>query len=337
MIYQIVSKRKFINLANNPCILVRAPMRLTLAGGGTDITWYSKVHGGRWISAALDKYVYILISNQKAIGRNSIVLRNETINNCFRLFPPVKNVSVFLYSDVPAGSGLGGSGALEVCLLTALSVLFGRRIDPITIAKKASRIEIEILQRPVGPQDQFISALGGIREFSIGKSGQVTYKTLALTKSSIKKLLTNLIFLSTSVNRSSASILQDLQLQAAKPDQSEKVIRMLNEIKNLGIRAGTYLKEGKMNAFGKTFHLHWIIKKTLGSKVSNAKIDRWYNKGLENGALGGKIMGAGGGGWFVFYVNRQRIQFIKSMEKIGLKNKKVSFDWDGVKVIKNTL
>lgn len=324
-------------MTNSPCILVRAPMRLTLAGGGTDIAWYSKICGGRWISAALNRYVYILVSKEKAINKYMSVLKNEIIQNCFLFFPPIKNVSFFLYTDVPAGSGLGGSGALEVSLLTALSVLTKTSIHPIAIAKKASRIEIEKLQRPVGPQDQFISALGGIREFSLGKSGHVIYQTLTLTKSSIKKLSTNLIFLSTSINRDAASVLQDIQIKTNQPDQSTKAIAVLNEIKALGIRAGLYLRTGKMNEFGKTFHLHWIIKKTLGPKVSNTKIDRWYNKGLENGALGGKIIGAGGGGWLVFYVDKKKLQFIKSMEKNGLKNEKVSFDWDGVKIIKNTL
>lgn len=339
MILNYSTYSKFINtIKQHQCILVRSPMRVSLCGGGTDLSWYSSLRGGAWISAAINRYVYVGITknlqgNSPFSGSNC----NKIITACLSFFPKKYNIDIHIYSDVSPGSGLGGSGAFETSLLYGLFCWYGEKIDKMKLAKLSADVEIKHLHRPVGPQDQYISALGGLRAFQSDKKGNIRVQLLSLDRKIIRKLENNLVFFSTNYYRNADYIFADLKKKILYKNQSEKIIKVYDKIKQLGLLAKQYLLTGRLDEFGRTFHQHWLIKRSLSDKISSTTFDRWYNMGIRLGALGGKIIGAGGGGWFVFYVNSHKTDFVKQMEKTGLKSEKVTFDWKGTEIIENSV
>ena len=324
---------KVNNKSNNGVIITRTPMRITLGGGGTDVYWYSHLRGGSWISAAINKYVYVLLNRTD----DSKLLKTETeiLKECLLKVRINTGIRITTISEVSSRSGLGGSGAFEVGLLNALYTLKGRGVSPIKLAEEAVYIEAKKLKKPIGPQDHYITALGGIKYFEVDKKGNVYAEDLKLDKEVVTKLENNLLYFSTGIQRDTDAILGEERKRAERIDTSSKVIEALDKIKSLGLKVKQYLLDSNIDKFGKSLHEHWLIKKTLSKKVSNPKIDQWYNLGLEAGALGGKIMGAGGGGWFVFYVNKNKDKFIGRMSKSGLIPQQVNFDWEGTKVLVN--
>jgi len=317
-------------------------MRITLGGGGTDVIWYSRLRGGAWISAAINKYIYITlreiasdklrINEGKRIIRTDNNIPNEIVSACLRSTNITKGLTLSILSDTEPKSGLGGSGALEVGLLNALYSFKKVKITKLYLAKKASEIEIKYLKRPVGPQDQYIASLGGIKYFEIDKSGNVSYEPLQLSENSLLKLKNNLLFFKTGLQRDAANILaSEREILMKEFVGSENIIKNLDKIKSLGQQIKKFLLEGKIDEFGYSLHKHWLIKRALSHKVSNTKIEKWYNEALKAGALGGKIMGAGGGGWLVFYVNKNKTIFRKKMKELGLIEQGVNFDWEGTK------
>lgn len=327
-------------------IITQTPMRLTLGGGGTDVLWYSKLKGGAWISAAIDKYVFIFLNKtedpnlikashgiEATMSNNFEDIPNPIIKACLNKTGVTRGVEISTAADASARSGLGGSGAFEVGLLNALYTYRRESVSQIRLAEEATQIEIEELKRPVGPQDQYISALGGINYFEIDKKGRVSAKPLRLSSDSISELENNLLYFRTGITRDASSILND---QKEKSDSgSKKIVESLDKIKALGLETKKKLEKGMIDDFGDLLHTHWLIKKGLSEKVSNPKIDEWYSEAIKAGALGGKIMGAGGGGWFVFYVPSNKRSFRERMAKLGLEERKVAFDWEGTKVLIN--
>lgn len=318
-------------------IVTRTPMRITLAGGGTDVLWYSRIRGGAWISAAINKYVYVVIKrnpdlNKIKLTSNFTTSAKDIIRECLNITGVKRGIEISIFSDVSPKSGLGGSGSLEIGLLQALYA-YNNKIIPIEkLAQRATAIEIERLNKPVGPQDQYIAAYGGIKYFKIGRNRKVTVHLLVLNKNTMLKLRKNLIFFSTKLQHDTAKILSD-EKKAAKYEKSSTVIKTLDEIKKIGMDARENLLSGNMDMFGKSLHFHWLAKKKLSKKVSSARINKWYNKAIKMGSLGGKIMGSGGGGWFVFYIKKNHQHFISQMEKLGLTNEKVDFVEKGTEII----
>lgn len=311
-------------------VVTQTPMRMTLAGGGTDVLWYSKLHGGAWISAGLNLYVTVTVSNEgKGIPTNPI------IQECLKQANVSPQVKISVTSDASARSGLGGSGAFEVGLLHALYAHKGQKVTQLQLAQQAAAIEIEKLKKPVGPQDQYITALGGVRYFEIDKKGKVFQQLLKIPAHALEKLQNNLLFFKTGIQHDTASVLGDQKKQIENKKSLKNVIHALDEIKVLGLEVKKWLINGKIDDVGASFHTHWLIKKRLSDKVSNSKIDKWYAQAMKAGALGGKIMGAGGGGWFVFYVNKHKNKFRDRMARIGLEEQRVEFDWKGTRVILN--
>lgn len=323
-------------------IITRTPLRITLAGGGTDVLWYSKLKGGAWISATINRYVNVKVINyvnplsllihdngNDLHYKNLDELDNPIIKECLKMAQIDGGLEITTQSDVPPKSGLGGSGAFEVGLLNALHVYKNKPVSPLVLAKQAADIEIENLKKPVGPQDQYITALGGIKYFEIDKNGKVSFENLNLSESSLKELQSNLLFFQTDIYHDTEKILGD-QKEKAK-DSNQQVIEALDQIKELGQQAKKYLLSDQIDTYGKTLHEHWLIKKKLSDKVTSSQIDSWYDLGIENGALGGKILGAGGGGWLVFYVNRNHQQFIEKLSQNGLTYQQVSFEFIGTR------
>lgn len=307
-------------------VITRTPMRITLAGGGTDVIWYSSLRGGAWISAAIDKYIFVAITPKKS-AKGAENTKNEIIRECLKLTKITDKINIEIFSDVSAQSGLGGSGALEVGLLHALHVYNHDKFTKRKLAQEAADIEINRLQKATGPQDQYIASLGGIKAFKLDKNGKISIQSLNLPAKTLNKLRKNLVFFATGVQKDTQKVLSDEK-------KRKESLEMLDKIKSLGETAKKYLLSGMSDEFGKTLHQHWVLKKELSSKVSSRKFNEWYNEAIKSGALGGKLMGAGGGGWFVFYVNKNHSAFIRHMTKKGLELQKVKFDWEGTKIIK---
>lgn len=327
-------------------IITQTPMRITLGGGGTDVLWYSKLRGGAWISAAINKYVYIFLNKTDDpdilkifdgkdyyVVDNINQISNPIVCECFKLAKIKKGVQVTTISEVSGRSGLGGSGAFEVGLLNGLYSFQKKEVSSLIIGKQAADIEISKLKKPVGPQDQYIAALGGINYFEIDKKGRVKVEPLKLSRNTVKGLESNLLYFSTGINRDAEAVLGDQKKKVETNPDKSKVLESLDKIKELGQEVKQYLLNGEVDKFGESLNEHWLIKKTLSGKMSSSKIDQWYEKGIAFGALGGKIMGAGGGGWFVFYVNKNREKFRKKMKKQGLIPQDVAFDWEGTNLL----
>lgn len=338
---------KVNNKPNNGVIITRTPMRITLGGGGTDVIWYSKLRGGAWISAAINKYIYIFLNktddpntlkifdgNKYYIIDDIKKIENPVVKECLKTANTKKGFQITAISEVSQRSGLGGSGSFEVGLLNALYNFQHKDINKHKLAEQAADIEIVKLNKSIGPQDQYIAALGGINYFEIDRKGKVTYQKLKLSQKTIQALQTNILYFSTGIQRDADSVLKDAKKSAERLDHSE-VIKALDKIKSIGQDVKKNLEKGQVDAFGKSLHEHWLVKKSLSQKISNNQIDIWYEKGMKNGALGGKIMGAGGGGWFMFYVNKNHKKFKEKMRKTGLIPQEVDFDWEGSKILIN--
>ncbi|OGG27212.1 hypothetical protein A2960_03240 [Candidatus Gottesmanbacteria bacterium RIFCSPLOWO2_01_FULL_39_12b] len=303
-------------------VITKTPHRITLGGGGTDITWYSQKRGGAWISAAIDQYVYLKV--KPLPNKNITDVSNQIIRECLKLTKTTHGVEIISTSDIPGKSGLGGSGAFTVGLLHALYKHQGINKSKENLAKEAYFIERIKLQKPIGPQDQYITALGSLRYFEMDKKGNVQHEPLELMATTIFRLKNNLLFFSTGVQRDASLVLSDVKKSAET--------QALDKIKEIGKMAKTYLLKNKLNDFGKTFHEHWLIKRKLSDKVTNSYFDEIYDEAMRSGALGGKIMGAGGGGWFVFYIDKNKSRLRNKMRKMRLKEHKFGFDWEGTRL-----
>lgn len=329
-------------------IITQTPMRITLAGGGTDIMWYSQLRGGAWISAGINKYVFIFLNKtedknlikashgiEATMTNNYKDIPNPIIRECLKITKITKGIEISTAADASAKSGLGGSGAFEVGLLHALYTYKREPISQIKLGQIAANIEIEKLKRPVGPQDQYIAAIGGINYFEMDTRGNVSIEPLNLSIHAISKLESNLLYFRTGIQRDAGSVLQDQKNKLDSKEESLKLISSLDDIKSLGQKAKQYLLKNHIDDYGQTLHEHWLIKKKLSNSVSNPQIDEWYEAAIKAGALGGKIMGAGGGGWFVFYVPDHKATFRDKMSNIGLEERSVHFDWEGTKLLIN--
>jgi D-glycero-alpha-D-manno-heptose-7-phosphate kinase len=336
-------------LRRRATIITQTPMRITLGGGGTDVMWYSSQKGGAWISAGIDKYVFIFLNKtedpmlikashgiEATMTDDYNKIPNAIIKECLNLTKVYSGIELSTAADASVRSGLGGSGAFEVGLLNALYTYKQKPVSQLRLGKEAAFIEIGRLKQPVGPQDQYIAALGGIKYFEMDKNGNVDVQSLHLSTNTISELENNLLYFRTGIQRDASSVLLDQKEKVNKKDgDSEAVMQSLDQIKALGQEVKKYLLQGSVDDFGASLHTHWLIKKRLSKKVSNPQIEEWYDHAMKAGALGGKIMGAGGGGWFMFYVNQNKNKFREKMEKIGLQERPVRFDWEGSKLLVN--
>ena len=335
-------------LRERATIITQTPMRITLGGGGTDVLWYSKLRGGSWISAGIDKYVFIFLNKTEdpflikaSHGIEAVMsndyndISNPIIKECLNITNIKYGIEISTAADASAKSGLGGSGAFEVGLLHALYTYKRKPVSQLRLGKEAADLEIKRLKKPVGPQDQYIAALGGIRCFEMDKSGRVKSHPLKLSNHTIAELESNMLFFRTGIQRDASSVLADQKVNMGKKESAEQMIKALDDIKELGYDVKKFLLKGKVNDFGRSLNDHWLIKKRLSDKVSSSQIDEWYAEAMKAGALGGKIMGAGGGGWFMFYVPRNKEKFRNRMAKIGLDERRVHFDWEGTKLLIN--
>jgi D-glycero-alpha-D-manno-heptose-7-phosphate kinase len=323
-------------------IITRSPLRISLGGGGTDLPSYYEKFGGFLISAAIDKYVYVSVtrpfvegiylkySEQERVQQIDEV-RHPIIREALRMLDfKTPQIEITTLADIPAGTGLGSSGSFTTALLKALYSHRRWLITSSDLAKLACEIEIDRLNEPVGKQDQYIAAYGGITCFEFHPDDSVNAYPLPIKMETLFELEDNLLLFFTGFSRKAGDILED-QDKRTQQDDGE-MLENLHHTKDLGMRIKKALEEGKPQEFGRLMHAHWEHKKTRSGGMSNPQIDEWYELGRRNGALGGKLVGAGGGGFLMFYAE-DRSKLRESMAGAGLEEVRFHFDFEGTKVL----
>lgn len=322
-------------------IITRSPLRITLGGGGTDLSSYYRSHEGFLIAAAIDRYVYVTVTRPFTPG---IYLKYSELEHVEKI-DEVKHriirealtildlktpqIEITTLADIPAGTGLGSSGSFATALLKALYVHRKRNLQPQELAELACHIEIDRLGEPIGKQDQYIAAFGGVTCFTFKQDDSVVVEPLKMSMDTLFDLEDNLLLFFTGFSRSASGILKDQDTRSRNNDAD--MMKNLHYVKDLGYRSREALESGATTRFGELMHEHWEHKKRRSGGMSNPKIDEWYELGMSNGAIGGKLVGAGGGGFLMFYA-AERNRLRHAMRAAGLEEVRFRFDFEGTKV-----
>jgi D-glycero-alpha-D-manno-heptose-7-phosphate kinase len=323
-------------------IITRSPLRITLGGGGTDVPSYYSEHEGFLIAAAIDKYVYITIHHafvDELIVKYSVLervtaledLKHPIVREALKLMEiSGRALEITSMADIPAGTGLGSSGSFTTALLKALFAHVRHLVHPEELAERACEIEIDRLREPIGKQDQYIAAYGGVTCFRFNRDGRVDAWPARLSTETMYNLEDNLLLFFTGYSRSASSILQDQDKKTKQHDPD--MVANLHYVKQLGHRSLEALEDGDLTGFGRLMHEHWMHKKRRSSGMSNPAIDEWYDLAMENGAVGGKLIGAGGGGFLMFYAE-DKARLRHAMMQAGLSEVRFRFDFEGTKIV----
>ncbi len=327
-------------------ILSRAPTRITLGGGGTDLKSYYSRYGGFLIAAAIDKYCNILANRRFydniRLSYSQMEIRDSVAEIEHRIFRAAldllgieKGIELHSTADVPAGCGLGTSSSFTVALLNALHTYNRDFINQQDLAEEACHIEIDMLGEPIGKQDQYMAAFGGVTCLTFEKNGEVQVEPLRMSPEAMDQLEGNILLFFTGTERSASEILADQDEKTVQDDP--KIIENLHQVKEIGLETRKYLEKGDVNKLGELLHEHWEIKKKRSEKISNPFIDECYGAARKHGAIGGKVIGAGGGGFLMLYCNNHdKPRLIETMQKMGLRWERFHFDSDGAKILVNT-
>jgi len=317
---------------------------LTLGGGGTDLPPYYSMYGGFVVTAALDKYIYVVVKRRfeeeirlsysiTEIVKSVDDIRHPVVREGLRFLGLASHLEIVSIADMPAETGLGSSGSFTVSLLHALHAFKDENLSRQKLAEEACSLEMDILKGPSGVQDPYIAAFGGFICLDVAKDGKVKVSRLKIAEDTIHELGNNMIFFYTGLKRSSATVLQD-QRKSILDDKSAALDSM-HRIKEIGFKVRRALENGDLSEFGRLQHEHWLAKRGTSPKISSDPIDRYYQKGLENGALGGKLAGAGGGGFLMFYCEHGKDKLRKTLSKEGLTEVRFSFEPEGSKIAIN--
>lgn len=323
-------------------IIGRSPLRISLGGGGTDLPSYYREHGGFVVSGAITKYVYVTIHETpftEFLIRYSQIERPKTVEEIRH--PIVRealkiteisgpNIEITSMADIPAGTGLGSSGSFTTCLLRVLHAFKRQNIHPRELAEMACHIEIDRLKEPVGKQDQHIAAFGGLTVFDFKTNDTVKARPVRASAETLDRLQHNLVMVSTGFYRSASQVLKEQDDKSKQQDKS--MIDNLHYVKELGYKSLEALETGELERYAAIMHEHWEHKKKRSSGMSNPEIDRWYSLAMENGALGGKLIGAGGGGFLMFYTE-ERDRLRRALRQEKLMEVRLSFDYEGTKIL----
>jgi D-glycero-alpha-D-manno-heptose-7-phosphate kinase len=323
-------------------IITRSPLRISLGGGGTDLPSYYREHSGFLIAAAIDKYVYItlhqtfvpeLIIKYSKLERVLTVdeVEHPIIREALRMVGiETPSLEITSMADIPAGTGLGSSGSFTTALLKALHAHKKNLVHPAELAEQACNIELEKLGAPIGKQDQYIAAFGGITCFTFLPDGRVQASPLKISEETLFNLEDNLLLFFTGYSRSASKILQE---QDDKSKQSDKaMVENLHFVKHLGQQSQAALQSDNLDEFARLMDVHWQQKKERSPSMSNQDINAWYDCAMANGALGGKIIGAGGGGFLMFYA-KDKARLRHAMREKGLTEVRFRFDFEGTKIL----
>ncbi|MCH8863996.1 MAG: GHMP kinase [Chloroflexi bacterium] len=320
-------------------IITRTPFRLSFAGGGTDLADFYRLKTGAVVSTAIDKYMYIVVNRRfddsirVSYSRTEIVnsvdeLRHPIARECLKLVGITRGIEIVSIADIPAGAGLGSSGSFTVGLLNALYAYRGVLKSAEDLAQEACRIEIEIIGEPVGKQDQYIAAYGGFRHIQFNADDTVFTEPIIWSKKNRAELNRNLLLLYTGDKRPASHILKEQKENTRQADSMACLEKMRDMALDLRERLNN---KAAPDILGETMHRGWVLKKQLASRISNTRLDGYYEKALGAGALGGKVSGAGGGGFLLLYCPGDRRAAVK--EALGLKEQSFSFEPEGSKII----
>src|SRR5216683_477131 len=318
-------------------IVARAPLRIPLAGGGTDLPFYAEQRGVHLVSVAIDRYAYVVLA-ARADSDDYLVccdrveradaldhIEQSFVREAMRYLRMPGGVAVHCLAEIEGGSGLGVSSSGLVALLCALHAFRRERAAPVVLAQAATFLEREVLDQAGGVQDQYMAAYGGLREIQNTTRANVIIKPLRLEPEVIKALEANLMLFSTGVRRNSDAIVRS-QLEQ---NSEAAVLEHYDKIKEVGLRARESLLAGDLAAFAQTLHQHWILKRRISDRMSSELLDTLYQRGLEAGAISGKVIGAGGGGCLLFYVDEGHERFATAMKRLGLRHVQFRFAWKG--------
>jgi D-glycero-alpha-D-manno-heptose-7-phosphate kinase len=325
-------------------IITRTPLRISIGGGGTDLPSYYERNGGMVISAAINKYVYIAVNRTftddyfikySELERATDVseIRHPIVREALQMHSVGPSLELVSLADIPAGTGLGSSGTFTVGLLRALYALKREHVSAGALAEEACHIEIERLGRAVGKQDQYIAAFGGLTCFDFATDGRVHVSPLAISQQTLHDLEEHLLLFFTGYSRQAEALLEHQKTQSEKGDSS--MIQNLDNVVRVGAEVKAALEAGDTGHFADLMHEHWEIKRarlTASSGNQDAEINRWYELGRASGARGGKLVGAGGGGFLLFYAE-DPAKLREAMAAENLHEVRFAFDHDGSTVV----
>jgi D-glycero-alpha-D-manno-heptose-7-phosphate kinase len=326
-------------------IITRTPFRFTLGGGGTDLPAYYSKFGGFIFAAGINKYMFINLNRPivddliriKYSKSETVDCRDNVQHEIARAAMEMTGVEnaleIVSMADVPAGTGLGSSSCYAVGLLNAVHTMKREHNSLQHLAEEACRLEIEMLKKPIGKQDQYMAALGGLTILDIEKDGRVSVRSAKVSQETVDDLNKNLLMFYTSTQRDANHILAE-QSKGAGSGKKD-VVESMHYIKEIGHKILEAVESGNLTDVGLLFDKHWQYKKKISTKMSNPRFDEIYTAAKQNGALGGKISGAGGGGFFVFYVENNHTAFRHKMKNFGLREMRYRFDFEGTKVLVN--
>jgi D-glycero-alpha-D-manno-heptose-7-phosphate kinase len=324
-------------------IVTRTPFRLTLGGGGTDLPSFYGEHGGFVLAVGIDKYMFINVNTpiiddkiRVRYTKSEVVdhvdqVEHTLAREALKLFQLTNGVEIVSVADIPAGTGLGSSSCYLVGLLGALHVLMQKPVSPQELAEEACRIELVTLGKPIGKQDQYMAAFGGLTCLWIERDGTVRTERLAVEAELVEALENNILLFYTHGTRDATSILE--KQDRATRRKEDTVLASLREIKDVGIEIREAISKGNLRRFGELLDVHWQSKKRLSQGITNRQIDDWYELAKRNGALGGKISGAGGGGFLLLYCEGNRARLREVMRRAGLRELNFRFEFEGSKVV----
>jgi D-glycero-alpha-D-manno-heptose-7-phosphate kinase len=326
-------------------IITRTPFRVTLGGGGTDLPAYYSRYGGFVCAVGINKYMFINLNRpvvddlirikytKSETVKHRSEIQHEIVKTAMEMTKIENALEVVSMADVPAGTGLGSSSCYAVGVLNAIHTMKREFIPLQDLAEEACCLEIEFLKKPIGKQDQYMAAFGGLTVLDIEKNGKVNVRSVNISHETIDELNRNMLMFYTNTSRSADKILAE-QTNGAKA-KKKQVVESMHYIKEIGYKILEALEDGNLTDIGLLFDKHWEYKKKISTKMSKPRFNEIYQIAKERGALGGKISGAGGGGFFVFYIEEKHSKFREAMKKLGLREMRYRFDFEGTKVLVN--
>ena len=322
-------------------IISRTPLRISFAGGGTDLRAYYGRERGAVLSTAIDKYIYITVNRKfddKVRASYSVTemvdraadLKHELIREALKIVGIEGGVEITSISDVPSqGTGLGSSSSYTVGLLNALYAFTGKQVGAGRLAGEACRIEIEICGKPIGKQDQYIAAYGGMQHIQFNPDESVFVDPIPCRRELREQLQSSLLMLYTGLTRSADGVLGE---QRRNTEENGAAMEGLRKMRDLADQLRESLCDGNLDGFGETLHAGWMLKRTLAAGISTSAIDTWYDLARRQGAIGGKLLGAGGGGFLLLYAHPDRhADIARSLP--GLRPVAFRFEPQGSKII----
>ncbi len=323
-------------------IAARSPLRITLGGGGTDLPSYYSVFGGFTVTAAINKYVYVIghdrfdpglrISYSKTeIVENHDKIEHPIVREALRLLGPFDRLELMSVADLPARTGLGSSGTFAVALLNCLHAWKGEHVPANVLAEEACHLSIDVLHEPSGKQDEYTAAFGGINSYAISMDGKVNVSPLRISRTTVAEVESQLLLFYTGITREARIILETQRKAAAAG--GEETLSEWHKIKQIGIDSRNALEDGNLREFGRLLDVHWRTKKAMTPDTTTPEIDAIYRLAIDNDANGGKIMGAGGGGFFMFHCDSDRRKLTETLESHGLRRLDFRLEFEGSKTV----